>query len=59
MTPEPLQKDEDGLSLAEGDALMLADDDILVKVLGVFVHKHTHMEGKKLGWGSFHYGEVG
>uniref|UniRef100_A0A8D2FPV8 acylphosphatase n=1 Tax=Theropithecus gelada TaxID=9565 RepID=A0A8D2FPV8_THEGE len=42
-------EDKEGLSMAEGDTLRVVDYNIFGKVQGVFFHKHTQAEGKRLG----------
>lgn len=53
MIPEARKEDREGLSIAEGDALISVDCDILGKVLGVMVHEYSQVEGKKLGLGGW------
>ncbi|XP_007453924.1 PREDICTED: acylphosphatase-1-like [Lipotes vexillifer] len=53
LNKEARKEDREGLSIAEGDALISVDCDILGEVLGVMVHEYTQVEGKKLGLGGW------
>lgn len=43
------EEDKKDLNIEEEETLISVAYDIFEKMLGVFIHKHTQAEGKKLG----------